>query len=97
MQAIIDKLESEEEARASRAEVNHTTTTRSLKREPTSRNHTTTRRSLKREPATSAKKIGSDKYKTHDTQFCRLRNKNKKPNQKFKSKSFNVGVENSPE
>ena len=92
MQAIIDKMESEEEARASRAEVKAFNTNFKSKKKPYNNN-----KKFEERTCYFCKKIGSDKYKTHDTQFCRLRNKNKKPNQKFKSKSFNVGVENSPE
>ena len=92
MQAIIDKMESEEEARASRAEVKAFNTNFKSKKKPYNNN-----KKFEERTCYFCKEIGSDKYKTHDTQFCRLRNKNKKPNQKFQSKSFKVGVENNPE
>ena len=73
MQAIIDKMESEEEVRASRAEVKAFNT------------NFKSNKKFEKKTCYFCKEIGSDKYKTHDTQFCRLRNKNKKYNQKFQS------------
>ena len=88
MQAIIDKMESEEEARASRAQV------KAIKQNFTQRKKQGSNKKFEDRTCYFCKEIGNDKYKTHDTKFCRLRDKNKvNPNRKFKSKSFKVEVE----
>jgi hypothetical protein len=91
MQAIIDKMESEEEAKLGRAEVK---ATKPIYNNRKNQNNQNRRKQFEERICYFCKEIGNDKYKTHDTKFCRLRDKNKsKPNQK--SKTYKVEVENS--
>ena len=64
MQAIIEKMETEEEARTCRAEV------KAARGNFQTRRNTKPRRNFEERLCYFCKEIGSDKYKTHDTKNC---------------------------
>ena len=99
MKAILEKMELDDEARANRAEIKAIRNTVSKRNDnrntfPSRRNNRKPNRPFQDRTCYFCKEIGNEHYKTHDSKFCRLREKNKEgQNSAGKSKTFKVEVD----
>lgn len=87
MQAIIDRMENEEEIKLGRAEVK--ASRNSFQKQGTREKYKNSQRRI----CYFCKELGNKNYNTHDTKFCRLRQSNKEK-EKSAVKSFKSLMEN---